>query len=185
MGEFSLSDDQKLMKQQIENTIEIIDYFRDNQELSYAALLNALLSLVLLPFESAKRRDKGRIWQGKYEDVKKNIGFTDVVFAPIVECRNGKPKISYRNQYSFIRKFRNAIAHQHIQLCLDENKLISVTFFNVFRSNCLKCNDKSCKLKKNKDGVEDFRVSFTYDQLHAFALFVAKSYLRSITGEER
>ena len=185
MGEFSLSDDQKLMKQQIENTIEIIDYFRDNQELSYTALLNALLSLVLLPFESAKRRDKGRIWQGKYEDVKKNIGFNEEVFAPIVECRNGKPENLYRNLYSFIRKFRNAVAHQHIQLYVNENELIAVTFFNVFPVDCSKCSEKSCKLNKNKDGVEDFRVSFTYDQLHAFALFVANSYLRSITGEER
>lgn len=42
MGEFSLSDNQALMKKQIENTVRIINSFFDNQELSYTALQNAL-----------------------------------------------------------------------------------------------------------------------------------------------
>lgn len=187
MGEFSLSDNQAFMKLQIENTIEIINRFFDSSELSYTALQNALLSLVLLPFESVKRRDKNRIWQGKYEDVKKNIGFTDEVFVPITECKNGMVKIGNRSQYSFIKKFRNAVAHQNIQICVDERRLISVVFFNVFPAKCAKCKNKDCKayaLQRRNGGVEDFRVSFTYDQLHNFALFVASSYLRSITGEE-
>lgn len=74
MGEFSLSDNQAFMKKQIENTVRIINSFFDNQELSYTALQNALLS-VLLPFESAKRKDNRRIWQGKYDDVKKEYWF--------------------------------------------------------------------------------------------------------------
>lgn len=62
MKEFLMSESQKFMVQQIENTIKIIERFFDDRELSYTALQNALLSLVLLPFESAKRRDKTRIW---------------------------------------------------------------------------------------------------------------------------
>ena len=46
MGEFSLSDNQAFMKKQIENTVRIINSFFDNQELSYTALQNALLSFV-------------------------------------------------------------------------------------------------------------------------------------------
>ena len=116
MKEFLMSESQKFMVQQIENTIKIIERFFDDRELSYTALQNALLSLVLLPFESAKRRDKTRTWQGKYEDVKKTIGFTDEVFVPISECKNGKVKIGNRSQYSFIKKFRNAVAHQNIMI---------------------------------------------------------------------
>lgn len=94
MGEFSLSDNQLFMKKQIENTISIINKFFDDKELSYTALQNALLSLVLLPYESAKRRDRTRIWQGKYDDIKKDVGFIDEVFMPIAECKNSKVKFS-------------------------------------------------------------------------------------------
>ena len=81
------------MKKQIENTVRTINSFFDNQELSYTALQNALLSLVLLPFESAKRKDNRRIWQGKYDDVKKSIGFADEVFVPITECKTALRKL--------------------------------------------------------------------------------------------
>ena len=73
MGEFKLSENQSFMVRQIKNSITIINKFFDDKELSYTALQNALLSLVLLPFESAKRHDKTRIWQGKYEDVKNEM----------------------------------------------------------------------------------------------------------------
>lgn len=187
MGEFLLSDNQKFMVAQINNSISIIEHFFEDEELSYTALQNALLSLVLLPFESAKRRDKSRIWQGKYDDVKKDIGFTDEVFVPISECKNSTAKIGNRSQYSFIRKFRNAIAHQNIQICVNEKRLVSIRFYNIFPAKCAKCNNKECKayaLQRRNGGVEDFSVSFTYKQLHTFALFVANSYLRSITGED-
>ena len=188
MGEFSLSDNQVFMKKQIENTIQIINAFFDNKELSYTALQNALLSLVILPFESAKRRDSNRIWQGRYNDVKKQIGFVDEVFVPITECKNSIAKIGNRSQYSFIKKFRNAVAHQNIQICVNEDRLISVKFYNIFPAKCTKCSNKGCKaytLQRRNGGIEDFKVSFTYQQLHRFALFVANSYIRSITGENK
>ena len=188
MGEFSLSDNQVFMKKQIENTIQIINAFFDNKELSYTALQNALLSLVILPFESAKRRDSNRIWQGRYNDVKKQIGFVDEVFVPITECKNSIAKIGNRSQYSFIKKFRNAVAHQNIQICVNEDRLISVRFYNIFPAKCTKCSNKGCKaytLQRRNGGIEDFKVSFTYQQLHRFALFVANSYIRSITGENK
>lgn len=186
MGEFSLSDNQLFMKKQIDNTISIINKFFDDKELSYTALQNALLSLVLLPYESAKKRDKTRLWQGKYEDIKNTIGFNDEVFTPIAECKDGKVKFNNRTQYSFIKKFRNAIAHQNIRIVVDENRFISIKFFNVFPASCSKCKAKECKakcLQRVNGGLEDFRISFTYNQLHAFALYIANSYLRSITGE--
>lgn len=188
MGEFSLSDNQVFMKKQIENTIQIINAFFDNKELSYTALQNALLSLVILPFESAKRRDSNRIWQGRYNDVKKQIGFVDEVFIPITECKNSIAKIGNRSQYSFIKKFRNAVAHQNIQICVNEDHLVSVRFYNIFPAKCTKCSNKGCKaytLQRRNGGIEDFKVSFTYQQLHRFALFVANSYIRSITGENK
>lgn len=187
MGEFALSDNQQFMIQQINNSVAIIDRFFDDKVLSYTALQNALLSLVLLPFESAKRHDKTRIWQGKYDDVKKEIGFIDEVFTPIAECKNNIPKFNNRTQYSFIKKFRNAVAHQNIQIVVDENRFVSIVFFNIFPAKCSECNNKECKahsLRRKNGGVEDFRVSFTYNRLHSFALFVASSYLHSITGKQ-
>lgn len=186
MGEFSLSENQLFMKKQIENTIKIINKFFDDRELSYTALQNALLSLVLLPYESAKKRDNRRVWQGKYEDLKKTIGFDDKVFSPIAECKGGVLKFNNRTQYSFIKKFRNSVAHQNIRISVDENRFISIDFFNLFPAPCAKCKSAYCKAKKLKHysgGLEDFRVSFTYDQLHKFAIYIANSYIRSIVGE--
>ena len=109
--------------------------------------------------------------------MKKSIGFADEVFVPITECKNSIAKIGNRSQYSFIK---------NIQICVNEDRLISVKFYNIFPAKCTKCSNKECKaytLQRRNGGVEDFKVSFTYQQLHKFALFVASSYLRSITGE--
>lgn len=186
MGEFLLSDNQRFMAQQIENSVKIIETFFDSKELSYTALQNALLSLVLLPFESAKKKDKIRVWRGSYSDIKKEIGFSEIVFQPIAECRNQTPKFNNRSQYSFIKKFRNAVAHQNIQIVVREDRVITVEFFNISPSKCKKCKTSDCKAKSLKatvNGVEDFRISFTYNQLHTFAIYVANSYLKSITGK--
>ena len=52
--------------------------------------------------------------------------------------------------------------------------------------SCSKCTVKDCKarsLKRVNGGIEDFRVSFTYNQLQTFALYIADSYMRSIIGK--
>lgn len=169
-----LSDNQNLMLQEIENTIEIINRFFNDDLLYYTALHNALLSLILLPFESAKKRDKKRIWQGAYEDMKREIGFKELIFEPIKACKDGKHEKEKKTIYSFIRKFRNAIAHQNITINVDKNRIIGIEIFNIFDYHSKDCSDK----KK----ILDFKISFSYNQLHEFALYVANGYKRSILG---
>ncbi len=186
MGEFALSENQEFMVEQIHNTMKIVTSFSDDSKLSYTALQNALLSLVLLPFESAKKKDGTKVWQGSYSDVCEAIGFNEITFKPIAECRDGKVRFNNRTQYSFIKKFRNAIAHQNINLRVKDQKIEALEFHNSFPANCASCSNKECparQLKRVSGGIEDFRVSFTYKQLHDFAFYVAASYTRSITGK--
>ena len=194
MASLSLSDDQILAKRQIENTVEIINFSFDKQELSDTALYNALLSLVILPFERTKRRNGERIWQGSYNDIKKEMGFNEILFKPIKKDKQGYCKNANHTMYEFIKNFRNSIAHQNVQICVDENRHISVVFFNVFPVCCNKCaNCKDCNFKNQhrgdfitkNNGLENFRVSFTFNQLHKFAVFIANRYLYTITGEKK
>lgn len=186
MGEFALSDNQKFMEKQIRNSMRIVKAFSDDSELSYTALQNALLSLVLLPYESAKKKDGTKVWQGSYSDVHEAIGFDEITFSPNSECKNGVVRFSNRTQYSFIKKFRNAIAHQNIDIKVKDQKIEAIEFHNSFPVKCTSCPNKKCearKLKRSNGGIEDFRVSFTSKQLHDFAFYVAASYSRSITGK--
>lgn len=168
MGEFLLSENQRFMAQQIRNYVDIIETFFDSKELSYTALQNALLSLVLLPFESAKKKDKARVWQGYYKDIKKEIGFAETVFQPMSECKNQTPKFSNRSQYSFIKKFRNAVAHQNIQIVVREDRVITIELFNIFPSKCKKCKTSNCKAKSLKATVNG--VDYFYILLQSFIL---------------
>lgn len=186
MKEDALSDDQVFMVNQIQNTIIIVKTFSNDNSLSFTALLNALLSLVLLPFESVKKKDGTKLWQGSYKDFGKKIGFTEMTFKPIAECRDGEVKFNKRTQYSFIKKFRNAIAHQNIYINIINKKIETVEFFNIFPSKCGSCSNVECSARENwqgSRGLEDFRVSFTYIQLQDFAYHIAESFMRSITGK--
>ena len=186
MRDFSLSSNQEFMVEQIHNSMIIVKSFPDDEKLSYTALQNALLSLVLLPFESAKKKDRTKIWRGSYSDVCDAIGFSEITFKPIAECKDRKVRFNNRTQYSFIKKFRNAIAHQNINIKVKEHGIEAVEFYNAFPANCAKCSNKECPAKQMKliaGGVEDFRVSFTYEQLRNFAYYVAATYTRSITGK--
>ena len=186
MGEFALSDNAEFMVEQLQNTMDIVTFFSDNSRLSYTALQNALLSLVLLPYEAAKKKDGSRTWRGSYSDVRKVIGFSEITFKPIAECRGGIVKYNSRTQYSFIKKFRNAIAHQNIEIKLKGHEIDTIEFHNIFPTKCDTCSNVDCtakELKHIEGGREDFRVSFTYKQLHDFAFYVAESYTRSIVGK--
>ncbi len=87
-----------------------------------------------------------------------------------------------------VKKFRNAIAHQNIQIHMFENGSVHIEVFNIFcNKECKNCVSEDCikkGCKKANGGIEDFRISFTYQQLHVFAIWIADSYIKSIKGAE-
>lgn len=171
MREILLSENREFMARQIINSVDIIETYSGNKELFFTAVQNALLSLVVLPFESVKIKDKQRIWPDKFNCVQKDIGFNIIVFEPIQKCENNILKMDRHDMYSFIRKFRNAIAHQNIKIVFKEGRIDSIEFFNRF-PKCSKCRKPDCKINNlimAKGGVEDFRISFTQAQLYKFS----------------
>lgn len=142
---FKLTDNQKFMVQQIENTVAIIEEFKENKALSYTALQNALLSLVVMPYESVKQKNGKRIWEGSYKDFQNEIGFNEIEFSPITSCNEGILVAGRKTQYSFIRKFRNAIAHQNVEIKLKDGEVSEIVFFNVFVQPCRTCTNQNCQ----------------------------------------
>ena len=51
---------------QIKTTKQIINRFSNTEEFSPTMLINSLLSLVVLPYESAKIKNGEKIWQNRY-----------------------------------------------------------------------------------------------------------------------
>lgn len=172
---------------QIKNTKKIIDQFSNNMELSSTVLLNSLLSFVVLPFESVKQKNGERVFQGKMAEINKNLGFTPDIFVPIKSCINNDITFGKRTIYEYVNKLRNAIAHQNINITVDENRIIHISLYNIFEGkDCKKCNAKKCKekgLSKTGRGICDFRITVNISQLKKLAMYVANSYLNSIEGE--
>lgn len=172
---------------QIEITKRIINKFSDASEFSPTMLLNSLLSLVVLPFEDAKKRDGRRIFKGGIKGLLNTFGCVSLTFQPIKRCTAGKPEFERRDIYSFIRKFRNGIAHQNLTVFVDQNKEVFICIYNKYScADCKKCKEKKCKekgLKISGAGVKDFEICVTVPQLQRIALYIADSYLRAIKGE--
>ena len=166
---------------QIETTKKIIKEFSAYKEFSPTMLLNSLLSLVVLPYEKAKKKNGDRIFSGKYEQISKNLGFSPDVFQPI-KCCDGK-EIKYNNKtiYAYINKLRNGIAHQNLSVNVNENKEVHISIYNQYSGvNCKKCKSKKCEakgLKKGNGGVVDFQITVSIQQLQKIALYIADSYL--------
>ena len=177
-------EERDFYKKQIETTISIVETFSNNNEFSPTMLINSLLSLVVLPFEAAKKHDRTKTFPGSLETVMKSFLCYPEIFSPI-KCCNGE-KVLYGNKtiYSFVNKFRNGIAHQNLRVNVDENRNITITIYNIFVSGaCKNCKNKVCKekgLSPSRGKVEDFRITVTVPQLQKIALYIANSYLKSM-----
>lgn len=170
---------------QIQTTKEIIKTFSNTNQFSPTMLINSLLSLVLLPFERAKKSNREKIFPGKCDALLKTLSISPIVFAPIKHCEGGK--VSYNNKtiYEFIRKFRNGIAHQNLEVNVNEERKIFITISNKYTcKDCSKCKKCSCKdkgLQKMRNSVIDFQICVTVNELQKLALYIADSYLKAIT----
>ena len=170
---------------QIETTKQIIKKFSTTDEFSPTMLINSLLSLVVLPFECAKKTDGNKIFPGRFADLVKKIGIAPQIFVPIKNCIDGD--VSYNNKtiYAFVNKFRNGIAHQNLAVDVDEQRHIHITVVNKFScNNCKNCKVKSCEekgLKKQGNSVVDFQIRVTVSELQKVALYIADAYLKAIS----
>ena len=176
---------QQFFISQIETTKKIIKTFSDTDEFSPTMLINSLLSLVVLPFECAKKTDGNKIFPGRFADLVKKIGITPQIFVPIKNCANGDVSYSNKTIYSFINKFRNGIAHQNLKVCVDEQKHVRIIITNKFScKHCSKCEEKRCLekgVKKQRYSVIDFQISVTVGELQKIALYIADAYLKAIS----
>lgn len=177
---------QEFFIDQIKTTKEIINKFSDTKEFSPTMLINSLLSLVVLPFESAKKANGEKVFPGTYKDLEKKLGFNPVVFQPIKKCDGNKTEYANKTIYAYINKFRNGIAHQNLTVSVNEERVIFITVYNKFKcSNCSKCKSKVCTekgLQYTRSGIVDFRITVTVKQLQKLALYISDSYLRAIEG---
>ena len=179
------SGQQEFFISQIEATKRIVKTFSNTDEFSPAMLINSLLSLVILPFECAKKRNKERVFPGKYVDLIKKLSVTPSVFVPIKSCSGEKTEYGNKTIYVFVNKFRNGIAHQNLTVDIDEQRHIHITVVNKFScNNCKKCKKKCCEekgLKKQGNSVVDFKIRVTVEELQKIALYIADAYLKVIS----
>ncbi|MDR3277873.1 MAG: hypothetical protein LBT12_03790 [Oscillospiraceae bacterium] len=173
--------------EQIETTIKIVKHFANSKEFSPAMLFNSLLSLVILPFESAKTRDGEKIFPGSFADIQKKLKFAPIIFQPINKCEDGTVKYYNKTTYAFVKKFRHAIAHQNIEIPESENTTVHIRLFNKFQCRyCKKCKQKECVkkgLKYTTSAIKDFEIDVSIEQLQSIALYIANCYLKAIKGK--
>ena len=186
MGKEKIENSSEFFIEQIKTTKKIIHTFSKTDEFSPTMLINSLLSLVVLPFESAKVTNGEKIFPGGYKDLEKKLSFSPVIFQPIKSCDENNITYSNKTIYSYINKFRNGIAHQNLNVLVDEDKVIYITIYNKYtNTKCKKCKQKTCLekgLQYNKSGIVDFKITVTVSQLQKLALYIADSYLKAIDG---
>lgn len=170
---------------QIETTKKIIKKFSNTDEFSPTMLINSLLSLVVLPFECAKKTDGNKIFPGHFADLVKKLGISPQIFVPRKSCVDGN--VSYNNKtiYAFVNKFRNGIAHQNLEVSVDEQRRVNIIITNKFScKNCNKCKEKRClekSVEKHGNSIIDFRIKVTVSELQKVALYIADAYLKAIS----
>ena len=170
----------KHLAEQISNTLEIIESLDLRKKKDKAILLNSLLSLVILPVEEIKKNNKQRLFEGSFTDMLKKTGICPLLFQPIKTCDGSKISYEKKTIYSFIRVFRNSIAHQNISFSDDGNK---ISFCNkCTMKGCKHCSTKICAKKGivfRGNGVNDFVIEMSYLQLRKTARYIAKSYKKA------
>ena len=182
-GQRALDKKTDFFIQQIETTLRIINKFENATEFSPTMLLNSLLSLVVLPFEESKKRNRLRIFPGSYSNIIKGLGITPIIFQPIKSIEDQEVIKHPKDIYTFLRKFRNAIAHQNIEISVDSERRISIRIYNVFQASGnknIKASIENMGLKYNRGRIIDFELSLTIKQLQKLAIYIANSYLNAL-----
>ena len=168
------------------NTNDVLDL----SLLSHRIMLyNSLVALIVLPVEEQKKSGTGteanRLYNISLSSLKKMCGFSLELFEPIsgFDKNSSELMFSKKDMYTFMRKLRNAIAHQNVRF-IEEGSTGQVIFFNVFplsdkrSTEAVKGELKKRKLKRIKSGVEDFRIRMTFEEMRDLSNWIGSEYLR-------
>lgn len=178
---------------QIKETLYTNDLL-DLSSLTHRILLyNSLISLVVLPVEEIKKsgtaREKNRIYQGSLSALQEKCNFTIELFEPIsgFDAKSHLLKFNKKDMYSFMRKLRNAVAHQNVHF-YEENEHTQITFSNMYASTAQPSDEIKEQLTKRKlelkgKNVEDFRISISFEGLKKLADWIGSEYLRTLEFE--
>ena len=177
---------------QIEESLEMNEVL-DLSTLSHRIMLyNSLVALIVLPVEEMKKRgtknEKNPLYEKSLSDIRKSCSFVLETFDPIhgFDKREGLLTFQRKTTYTFMRKLRNAIAHQNV--LFDDDGFARISFFNWYSSKALssdkvvnQINDRGLILNHNR--VEDFRISMSFEELRDLSSWVGSEYLRALKYE--
>lgn len=178
---------------QIKETLETNDLL-DLSSLTHRILLyNSLISLIVLPVEEIKKsgtaKEKNRVYQGSLSALQEKCNFTIELFEPILKFDNKTHRLKFnkKDMYSFMRKLRNAVAHQNVRF-YEESGHTRITFSNVYTSTAqpseeIKEQIKERGLKLKGKSVEDFRISISFEGLKKLGDWIGSEYLRTLEFE--
>lgn len=146
------------------------DFKTKDKEVTF--LLNCLLGLIITVSENGKKANqsiKGLIDEDFLACIPTNIGFiikehhkqdlTKEIVTKIQTTIGHKAELKSCEKLWFVKKLRNAIAHQNIEGINENNNWVGVRLWNTY-------ND-----------VRDFEVIFTIEELRELALKIANEYL--------
>ena len=171
------------LRLQIQATYQTVQDLDLNTVEGKALLVNALLSLVVFPCEMLKKEraagGDSKLLAGSYPAIRDAIGFDEQLFKPIKSVNSTEIKRLNRTLYSFMSKLRNAVAHQNIEWAGDGDD--AILFRNYFTSwsssGAQKALCEEAGFSYSAEGIEDFRIVMTFDQMKQFANWLALSYL--------
>ena len=133
----------------VKRTIFILNNHYKDEKYEVTLLLNCLLALVSLPIELKKDEYDKKIKQYKKDCVSKLTSLSN--FA-------NYNKTTYNTRF---RNIRNAIAHLNIEPITSNKKIESITLRNI-----------------NNDGIMNFEVNISIENLKMFAEYVANEYIK-------
>ena len=178
------SEEQAFYLAEIKTTQQMITDLGNKGVYMPTLLINSLLSMIVLPHEKAKTKNKEKVFTEKYSVFEQRMGITPTIFQPIKSCENGK--IQYNNKVTsiFINKLRNGIAHQNITVSITDDTDFMITIKNKYRGrDCNKCPNPICKdkgLKRENSGVIDFEITVNVAKLNRLANYIANAYIKAI-----
>ena len=129
-------------------------------------LINYSLGLIMLPFEEFENAfEKDPLWQQPYDSVPLIKEMKEIIFRPIKGIsKKGVLEYYPKDLITFVRKFRNGLAHLHIEPRNGDRKWIAMRVYNVF--------------PQTKEIDFDFELS--KEQLRHFAIYIANIHLNGL-----
>jgi hypothetical protein len=147
------------------------EHIKTNGELEVTFLINCLLGLIVAVAENGK--ETGLISNSEILNSIQKIGFSEkasdtskqelINHDEITITIKHKDCLAEKEYQWFLKKLRNAIAHQNIEPINEKEKWTGVKMWN-----------------ESRDGIKDFAIELTNDELKRLALSIAGNYLGKI-----